>query len=473
MMAQAISGELHDETTKASMPNNNVGPSTSVPAARDVQQKSVQDALSTVSLSTLLSGAARLRQGRLAIEQLDSAVQNKDGAPQNTITFAALEELTQHYALRVNLLGLQQGECVAIIGVASFEALAAIIASLHAGLDVAILPPACHAREAASIARTLQAAALIGPVNFGAMNFARLLFDIAIECQNMRLITVFGAGKMDGAVNLDSGRNYTSSFPALPASKMGKIITTLPSGSSDEPCFAYHEQNALVMMALQIISALEINSSSAIVTPLMPCSLAGLVFGPVISLLSGASLYFINSSLNKALPRVVSLPEAVHFIVPAKLGAALLREPALLEMNAHSLVFTKTDFASAERQDTAHSQNKSHDQALFASLKSLCQTVDDRKNAAYPKSTQDLTSALSATAFESALTLAEFQNDTEKFTFLRYNLQNSVTQSTIMDDNKNSVKQADHKNAALSDGLQGDAVQGRVDDSDKTRWRAA
>lgn len=406
------------------------------------RRKMVESALDNVSLPLLLQGAAQLRSRQPAMEELrtvsvpspsapDAVLPAGSGAPQQgaphsgrKISFEELDALVHHYALRFNLLGLQPGEHIVLLSVGTIEAMAALFAALKASLHVTVLSPVTPLKVAIKVAQKIRACALAGPVAFQGLRFDRFLFDIAIETPSVRLLASFGAQKMDGAVSLDAGRNYTVNYPPLAASIHGTITTvTLPQGAAEhgigaqtqaaydgEPVLATHGQQDLIALGLKIINALGLNSSQALVSSLMPCSLAGLIFGPMACLLSGAVLHFAVPLSAPCLEAIGTLPGHCQLIVPIRLGAALIKDAQFLEIRDKTSVFVANDMGLDPAFGDTHAQTQ--DRPRFGALaRHLCRQNADGQN---PPQRQK------APNQSEGVILTHCQNTGEKFTFMRY-----------------------------------------------------
>ncbi|QXX76416.1 hypothetical protein [Methylovirgula sp. HY1] len=240
---------------------------------------------SAYSFDTLISGAARLRPQALAL---------RDGG--TSVPFGLLAGQATALVRLLTDCGLRPGERILLTGGAEASLVIAIVAALRGGFEAALAPLDLEAGELAAFARAINAAALAGPMAYGALSPAETYFAAAAAAPSIRLLATLGPQEIDGAVDLSTAATlrYAAAHPDLgvdlvrPASAEPPPIITFDR-IRRKPVF--HRQTTLMAAGLDFVARATIGRETPILSTLPPVTFAGLVAGPLAALLSGAALY--------------------------------------------------------------------------------------------------------------------------------------------------------------------------------------
>lgn len=268
------------------------------------------------SLDTLLMGAARLRPETTALADRARAC-----------SYAAL---AAHVAGLTRLLsdcGLQPGERLLLFGGAEISLVTALVAALRGGFEPALAPLDLGAAELAAYARAIDAAALIGPSEYGDLKFADACFEVAAAVQSIRLVATLGPGEIDGAVDLRHAAvsRYVAAHPdnglerGKPAPAPARIMTLDRRRATP----VAHEQATLMAASFDFGARAEIGRETPVLSTLPPTSFAGLVAGPFAALLSGATLHLHGPFAAKEFLECRARVGHSHLVVPAAIAADL------------------------------------------------------------------------------------------------------------------------------------------------------
>jgi acyl-CoA synthetase (AMP-forming)/AMP-acid ligase II len=256
-------------------------------------------------LDGLVAGAARLLPDRPALLQSSSALAE---AP----SFALLDAQISALAAQWRVLGLAPGERILVFAGARAYSIVAWLAGLRAGLDVAMAPLHLPLDALMAATRRLGVAALIGEVHHGAAPPIGMLFAAAAGASSVRLVCSLGPDAIDGAVPLDPAA-LASTAPA-PRRSGGGIARTITFTDTGTPVF--HRQSTLFTAALDFVSRGRIGTDLPIVSMLPPSSFAGLVAGPVASLVAGAPLALHGAFEGRDFVGTLDALGPVHLVVP-------------------------------------------------------------------------------------------------------------------------------------------------------------
>lgn len=274
--------------------------------------------LERLDLSTLVSGAARLRPERVAL----SDAHNQQA---RTLSFAELDRRADNMAAAWGQLGLNAGERVLFAGLASIDWHIAMLGALRAGLDVALVGPQTNAGDLARFARDSGVAAIAGQAGSALPDLSQTLLHCAATSERIRLVAALGEEEIDGAVSLqdfagsqgDSGSGLTPAS-AKDAAHHARVITRDLHGR-----VATHLQRTLVAAALDFVSRAQIGTRLPLLSTIFPSSFAGLVAGPVASLAAGAPLILHAPFEGRALIEAIEALQPVHLVAPAMIGDEL------------------------------------------------------------------------------------------------------------------------------------------------------
>src|SRR5947209_7879977 len=175
-----------------------------------------------------------------------------------------------------------------------------------------------------------EAEALARKHPIAAFNLEEALFEAAASSETVRWIATLGPGAADGAIDLCPEHLHLDTAKTLRVPEVRPLVGTLTSDG--EPLF--HEQSALLAAALDIVGKAGIVAGSHILSTLSPASFAGLVTGPVASLLSGAPLTLFGPFEAVGFVAAIDSIRANHCVFPAAIlpdlgRAGLLQDKVL------------------------------------------------------------------------------------------------------------------------------------------------
>ncbi|OYV32598.1 MAG: hypothetical protein B7Z80_26425 [Rhodospirillales bacterium 20-64-7] len=291
------------------------------------------DPISSFTLDSLLAGAARLRGDREAVSDR-----------RERTTFADLDRRADSLAAAWADLGLRQGETLLLIAGATARAVAAIVAAQRAGLRLALAPAHLAADALAPLAIACGAAAIVADGAYGDISPMEEAFVAAARAPRVRLLMTLDGVAVDGAVRLDADAPAPAGPRARPE-RAAALVTFDRAG-----CAVQHEQRTLVAAGLDLLARGRIGMRLPILTTLAPASFAGIVAGPLGSLLAGAPLR-LHAPFEAAgfLAAVAEEGGPPHLVVPAALlpmceAAGLVRADRLASL----MLVSRLDHAEAQ-----------------------------------------------------------------------------------------------------------------------------
>ncbi|MGE3248546.1 MAG: AMP-binding protein [Beijerinckiaceae bacterium] len=274
---------------------------------------------------SLVRSAGQLRAGRLAFADDSSG-------REDSLTFGQFNTLASSYAAALHAFGLQPGERILVSGGTSVRAFAALCAALAAGLDAAIAGRHLDVQETAAFARAIGAAAIVADVARTDSALAEHLLQSAAQADCVRLAVSLDTDPPDGAISIVEASGAGQQKPDRRYE--ARIITR---GADGRP--AIHKQQTIVTAGLDFISQAQISAGATIVSTILPASFAGLVCGPVASLLTGAAMVLHAPFDSKRLVARIETEKPVQLIVPAAIAAHLAAAPFLSSQSLATLVF--------------------------------------------------------------------------------------------------------------------------------------
>ena len=284
-------------------------------------------------LNALLTTAAQNSPDSLLVEDDDGST-----------TAAQLNRRAGQLAAQLRLGGLTRGERVLIVAGAQTAALVAIAAVLRAGFEPVMAPCDVNPVELATFARISDAAALIGPSHYGALDLTDVYLSAAAIAETVRGILTHGPGLVDGAVDISF-----AALDALPAQdESGSAILEMPTiatfdGPKLAPRLISHRQAALFADALSLVEQARIAPSRRIVSLLPPTSLAGLVGGPFAAFVGASHLvlhgpFAARRFLHHCDQADSTAERSFHLLAPAAIGAAFENESLTVDLASLLLV---------------------------------------------------------------------------------------------------------------------------------------
>ena len=271
------------------------------------------DLLDRFDIGSLAAGAARLRPDQPAL------IGTRDGVEWR-LSFADLDRRATALANRFDDLSIEPGECALLMGGASADTIIAIIAALRAGLDLALAPLHLTPGELAGLARETKAVALCGDAVCGEISPVETLFSVAAMASDVRLVCSLGPDEVDGAVQLDSSIAFDRVEDRMrgQGARAPRLITLDENGRARA-----HRQQTLVASALDLATRARIGADFPILTTHAPVTFAGLVAGPVVSLLTGAALIAHGPFDAQTFLAEIGTHRPVHLIATGAIAGAL------------------------------------------------------------------------------------------------------------------------------------------------------
>lgn len=300
-------------------------------------------ALDACAFDALLAGAARLRGDRAALAGSGEGV-----AAAGALTFAELDAAASRLAAVLMDAGLKPGDCALIAGAADPATVVLLLGAARAGLAPALASAGAGASELAACARACRADALLAPARIGPARPADALLTVAADVASVRLVGVWG-GAAEGAARLDVDAPDAPAIlsPAAPA----PILTFAPGAGG--PVAIRHRQTTLAAAALDFLARAQIGAGLPLVSAVAPTRFAGLIVGPLASLMSGATLRLHAPFAIGALVAAIRDCQPAHLILPAALGADMAARARAERLRLASLVLVGEEGAPTIDADAA------------------------------------------------------------------------------------------------------------------------
>ncbi|BGE86752.1 hypothetical protein Ms3S1_31880 [Methylosinus sp. 3S-1] len=257
------------------------------PAARQAAALSRAHPLTMFGFDALISGAAKLRPGRIAAS---------DALGGETLDHAELDRRVDGFRAELRDYDLEPGERVLLAAAPSVRSLTALIGLIAAGLEPVLAPLGLSPQALAAGARGVSAAALIGPASIAGESLEETLLGVAATAPSIRLIGSLGPGTIDGAVCLGSLDRVPTPPPAWDiAAERPPPTRKVTIGVLDQfGAPRFYEQSALLARSLALVAEARVSGAAPLVALCSPGTIGGLIAGPLASLLSGAPLHFVS-----------------------------------------------------------------------------------------------------------------------------------------------------------------------------------
>ena len=249
----------------------------------------------------------------------------------------------QALAGQYRLCGLQPGERILLVIGANIVSLAALFASLRAGLEPALAPCGLGPVELAAYVRASDAVALTGPTQYGSLELGDAYLSAAALSDTIRLVATLGPGAVDGAADFSQAALDTSSkSDSALFGPEGSVLVTF-DGPASAPVAVSHRQSALFAAALALVDQARINPTKPILSTIVPASLAGLVAGPFAALIGASNLVMHGPFAAKTFLAAYDAVPGAHLVAPAEIGT-LLRDAGVAKGDASLILLSR--FAS-------------------------------------------------------------------------------------------------------------------------------
>ncbi len=241
--------------------------------------------LTMFGFDALVAGAARLRPNRIAVHDV------RGGG--DDIDHAELDRRIDAFRSHLRHFDFQPGERIVLACAPSAETLIALTGVIAAGLEPVLAPLGLSPEALSTGARAVSAAALIAPASVEGASLEEMLFGVAAQTPSIRLIGTLGPGTIDGAVDFSSRALAATEAPVTPDRTLqSKKVTIGTLDRFGELRFA--EQGTLLAHGLGLVAKARVSGAAPLVSLVSPGSIAGLIAGPLASLLSGAPLHFVS-----------------------------------------------------------------------------------------------------------------------------------------------------------------------------------
>jgi len=296
-----------------------------------------REAFSASGLDALVAAAARDCPDRVLVRDDTGA----STAGELARRIGRLAALLQH-------AGFVPGEHVLIAAGATTGAIVALVASLRAGLEPALMPVGLGPIEIAAYAQAAGAAALIGPSRYGVLELGETYLSAAALADSIRMIATQGPDAVDGAADVSFERLDTMidvSSDGLSSNTAEPPAIATFEWASGVPTLVTHRQAVLFADALSLVEQARINPSVRIVSTVPPASLAGLVAGPCAALIGAAGLTLHGPFDGTRFLAACDVEPSFHLVAPAAIGRTF--EDGALTVDMASLVLVSRFASSA------------------------------------------------------------------------------------------------------------------------------
>ncbi len=221
--------------------------------------------------------------------------------------------------------GIKQNDVAAVQLGNSTEALIAHLALLRAGAIPAAVPVAWRIRDLNVAFSRIEPAVLVTATRIGPTFHCEQMMQSAAETLSVRNVLAFGDPVPDGvqplnpALAADAPTEGGQGAPRAGNAADHVAMVTFSSWEGRlEPVARSHNQ--WIAAAMEVALSAEIEPESALVTTLLPSSLAGFATGMVAWLLTGCRLTLVMPMTASAFQREIARIAPSHLVVPGSLG---------------------------------------------------------------------------------------------------------------------------------------------------------
>ncbi len=271
-----------------------------------------------LDIPPLLAAAARTFPGRLAVEGLD--LLNGLRAPVDAaFDLSQLRERARKLAHLLTRLRLPPGAPVAVILPNCPEAMIALHGILVAGYSPLFLPVTLSDDDVRIALERNAVPALITVTHVGSLHPAETMRGVAARYFGLRFLMAFGDAPPDGVLSLD----HLPDAPETLNERSLDAAHVMTFDANTKECIVRTGED-LIASALSIAATAAIKPGHRIINLLAPDDLIGLVTGPVLSLVAGATLQTLAQFNSDYLIAALEDKQRVHIIAPAWLEPALV-----------------------------------------------------------------------------------------------------------------------------------------------------
>ena len=254
----------------------------------DMRQRRLQQPWTGMTLPGLAQGSATLRPDAPAIVEPDNTGE-LTGRAARLITCKTLTAEVDLLAQKLRALGLMPGDVVLLCLPNTSEAILSLLAVQKAGAipaPVGVFEDAAALAEAATL---VDAAAILTISRFSSLSPAQICRDAAVACLSVRFVAAFGSSVPEGVAALDSWDTVeflnAAPFPRIDGPDDALISFDRQTGTL-RALVRTHEQ--LVAEAAGAAALVRVGTGNRLLTTIPPASIAGVVYGVALPLLSGA-----------------------------------------------------------------------------------------------------------------------------------------------------------------------------------------
>jgi mycobactin salicyl-AMP ligase len=271
-----------------------------------------------LDIPPLLEAASRTFPGRLAVEGLDQ-LDGSRSPYDSAMDLQRLRERARCVAHLLTRLRLAPGAPVAVVLPNCPEAMITLHGILMAGYSPLFLPVTMSEEDVRVALERNAVPALITVTNIGTLKPAEAMRQVAARYFGLRFLMAFGDTPPDGVLSLDR-------LPEAPETLSERPLDAahiLTYDQQTKECVVRTGED-LIAAGLSVAATAAIKPGHRIISLLAPDDLTGIVTGPVLSLVAGATLQTLAQFNSEHLIAALEDKQRVHIIAPAWLEPALV-----------------------------------------------------------------------------------------------------------------------------------------------------
>lgn len=276
----------------------------------------LQPPWNSMTLPGLIAGAARLRADAPFLAD-GTNVEPLAHRPRRELTCGELGAEAERLAGQLQTLGLKPGEVVLLHLPNTVEAAIALLGVLIAGgipAPTAVFEDVPDIRTAADLCG---AAAMISIASFAGLTPALKCRSAAVDLLGVRFIAAFGADTPEGVVPLDAFEVSPGGEPPPRTEGAAPCLITFDApGGQRRALLRSHEQ--LVAEAAAAAGLARAGAGERLLMTLPPSSVAGVVFGLAMPLMTGASVDLVPLFDSCAFAAQLGRSDAAHVVLPGR-----------------------------------------------------------------------------------------------------------------------------------------------------------
>lgn len=294
---------------------------------------------STMTLPGLAQGAAVLRPDRPSIADMAESEALAGRAARN-LTAAMLQSEARLLACKLRALGLNPGERVLVRLPNTSEAAIAILGIILAGGAPAVMPVFEPVEKVKAAVQLCGATGVVTMARFAGLPLADQARTIGEHCPSIRFAAAFGARTPEGVTSLDAWRNVEFIGPSESRKTRATDDALISFDAHDGVLRAFartHEH--LVAEASAAAGAMHVAADSRLLVTVPAASAAGMLYGIVMPLLTGAAVELMPLFDSCAFAQTLGDGRGQTIILPAPCEAAYRAHSVERLVRAETLVF--------------------------------------------------------------------------------------------------------------------------------------